>query len=49
MIRYGLCRVCGAVARHKCSLCGKMVCRRHYDKAHRTCTECMSGRKISVT
>lgn len=33
----GLCSVCGKPAKHKCNLCGRMVCDEHYDAAHKIC------------
>lgn len=38
-----LCDICGKIARHSCSLCGKRVCDMHYDSALHICTSCKTG------
>ncbi|WP_456473750.1 hypothetical protein [Candidatus Pyrohabitans sp.] len=39
----GLCTICGKPARFTCSLCGRLVCERHYVAG--MCTECRVGKR----
>ena len=41
----GLCRICGKIAKNKCSLCGKLVCDDHYDAKHKICTTHLTANK----
>lgn len=43
---YGLCDICGKIAKHKCKLCGKRVCDEHYDAKSGTCTTHSRGRSV---
>lgn len=51
-----LCEVCGeAEALHRCSMCGRLVCPRHFDRGRGVCTFCVQalcqvcGRMLSIT
>jgi len=41
---YGLCHVCGKVARHVCRICGRPACSDHYDASLGICSTCKRGR-----
>ncbi len=40
MIR--LCEICGSEAEYTCSMCGRRVCSRHYDRGKGLCAYCSS-------
>ena len=44
--KYSLCYICGNVARHACSMCGKHICDAHYDEKSRMCSSCKGGRRV---
>lgn len=39
----GICAVCGGVAEpaHTCSMCGALVCSRHFSAGHGVCANCL--------
>jgi hypothetical protein len=45
----GLCDICGKVAKHKCHLCGKIVCDEHYDAVHKICARHTQNRATVKT
>jgi len=42
----GVCVYCNAPAKYSCSLCGALVCEKHYDPQSGICTVCKQGRRI---
>ncbi len=40
------CDICGMPASNTCSICGKKVCDKHYDKRTGLCVSCLHGRRI---
>ncbi|MCX6707603.1 MAG: hypothetical protein NT001_05700 [Candidatus Woesearchaeota archaeon] len=46
MERVVLCMMCGSKpAADSCSMCGRVVCKEHFDASTGLCTSCSSGRK----
>ena len=46
MERVALCMICGTrPAADSCSMCGRVVCREHFDPLTGLCTACSAGRK----
>jgi hypothetical protein len=36
----GQCAICGSPARFTCSICGQLVCERHYNVKGKMCSNC---------
>jgi hypothetical protein len=36
----GQCNICGNPAYFTCTICGQLVCERHYDSKSRMCSKC---------
>ncbi|MDD1770628.1 MAG: hypothetical protein LUO79_06040 [Methanomassiliicoccales archaeon] len=40
MTTVGMCMICGKPAMFTCAICGRLVCREHYNSAYGMCTVC---------
>jgi hypothetical protein len=44
MTLVGSCSICSAPALNSCAMCGRLICRTHYDAATGLCTHCIQKR-----
>lgn len=42
----GLCHICGGRAEHTCRMCGRPVCKKHYDSETGICDSCRHGKRV---
>lgn len=42
----GLCHICGGWAEHTCRMCGRPVCKKHYDSETGICDSCRHGKRV---
>jgi hypothetical protein len=42
----GQCYICGSPAYYTCSICGQLVCEKHFDRKSRMCSNCSPSASI---